>query len=119
MGILGDIIANRIDKIVNDRRQEKTQPQVSETQDIEMYNRIWLDKVVHETGFALTDDEKRITNILKALNKRDGHCPCGGMTDEFICPCRMMRDHGTCKCGLYRDVVDLNPTGKSEGSIKK
>ena len=68
MGILGDIIANRIDKIVNDRRQEKAQPQVYETQDIEMYNRIWLDKVVHETGFALTDNEKRITNINIQIN---------------------------------------------------
>lgn len=122
MGILGDIVANRIDKIVNEHRQAKMedqQPQVSETQDIEMYNRVWLDKMVYETGFALTNDEKRITNILKALNKRDGHCPCGGMTDEFICPCRMMRDYGTCKCGLYMDVVDLNPTGKSSGTIKK
>ena len=119
MGILGDIIANRIDKIVNDRRQAKVEQQVSETQDIEMYNRIWLDKVVHETGYASTDNEQRITNILKKLNERDGHCPCGGMTDEFICPCRMMREYGTCKCGLYRDFVDVNPTGKSEGSIKK
>lgn len=120
MGILGDIVANRIDKIVNDRRQAKMEEQqVSETQDIEMYNRIWLDKVVHETGYALTDNEQRITNILKKLNERDGHCPCGGMTDEFICPCRMMREYGTCKCGLYRNFVDVNPTGKSEGSIKK
>lgn len=119
MGILGDIVANRIDKIVNDRRQAKMEQQVYETQDIEMYNRIWLDKVVHETGYALTDNEQRIANILKKLNERDGHCPCGGMTDEFICPCRMMREYGTCKCGLYRDVVDINPTGKSEGSIKK
>lgn len=120
MGILGDIVANRIDKIVNERRQAKMEEQqVSETQDIEMYNRIWLDKVVHETGYALTDNEHRITNILKKLNERDGHCPCGGMTDEFICPCRMMREYGTCKCGLYRDFVDVDPTGKSEGSIKK
>ena len=57
MGILGDIVANRIDKIVNDRRQAKMEQQVSETQDIEIYNRIWLDKVVHETGYALTAGE--------------------------------------------------------------
>lgn len=121
MGILGDIVANRIDKIVNDRRQAKMEEQqVSETQNVEMYNRIWLDKMVHETGYALTDNEQRITNILKKLNERDGHCPCGGMTDEFICPCRMMREYGTCKCGLYRDVVDINPTDcKSEGRIKE
>ena len=35
MGILGDIVANRIDKIVNDRRQAKIEEQqVSETQNV-------------------------------------------------------------------------------------
>ena len=105
MGLLADIINKKAQEIVDRKIAEKHEPE----QDITRYNHLWLNKIVHETGFALTDNEKRIDNILKKLNERDGHCPCGGMTDEFICPCRMMREYGTCKCGLYKDIVDIEP----------
>ena len=116
MGILADIINKKATEIFDRKVQEK-QPVVEE--DVTRYNRLWLDKIARETGFAISDNENRVNNILKKLNERDGHCPCGGMTDEFVCPCRMMREYGTCKCGLYRDVKDVNPTdGRSIGRIK-
>ena len=105
MGILADIINKKAQEIADRKIAEKHEQE----HDITRYNHLWLNKIVYETGFALTDDEKRIDNILKKLNERDGHCPCGGMTEQFICPCEMMRTHGTCKCGLYKDVIDIEP----------
>ena len=117
MGLLADIINKKAQEIVDRKIAEKHEP---EEQDVTRYNYLWLNKIVHETGFALTDNEKRIDNILKKLNERDGHCPCGGMTDEFICPCRMMREYGRCKCGLYMNAVDLNPReSETTGRIKE
>lgn len=113
MGLLGDILHGK--KKVEDVKAKE----VEECNEATMYNKIWLDNVVRETGFALTENEKRIENILKALNKRDGHCPCGGMTEEFICPCRMMREYGNCKCGLYQNFKDIDPSDtKTTGRIK-
>jgi ferredoxin-thioredoxin reductase catalytic subunit len=117
MGILGDIINKKINNIINNKIEEKQSDLTKE--EPTRYNRLWLDKIVREAGYALTDNENKINNILKALNKRDGHCPCGGMTDEFICPCNMMRTYGTCKCGLYRDLKDIDPKGQSTAKIKK
>lgn len=118
MGILADIINKKVTKIINDKIDKK-QP-VIEEECVTRYNRLWLDKVARETGFAVSDNEKRVDTILKKLNERDGHCPCGGMTDEFICPCTMMRTHGACKCGLYVNVKDIEPKdGKSTARIKE
>lgn len=121
MGILADIINKKVNKIIDDKIEEK-QKQKQEAdidENIIRYNRLWLSKIIHETGFAVTDNKNKVDNILKKLNERNGHCPCGGMTDEFICPCRMMREYGTCKCGLYRDIKDIEPRdSKSTGRIK-
>lgn len=117
MGILADLINKKAQEIV-DRKIEEKQP----AQEIEAtkYNRLWLDKIVRETGFAVSDNEQKVNNILKALNKRDGHCPCGGMSEDFMCPCKMMREHGACKCGLYKDFKDINPTNtRSTAKIKE
>lgn len=117
MGILKDIIEKKAMEIVERKVQTNTEV---EQVDIKKYNRYWLDRIVRETGFAVSDNDVRVNNILKKLDERDGHCPCGGMTDEFICPCRMMREHGVCKCGLYMNVKDINPTdGKSTAKIKE
>ena len=117
MGILADIVNRKIDNIISRRMEEKQSNPISE--EATKYNRIWLDKTAREAGFAISDNEQKVDNILKALNKRDGHCPCGGMTDDFICPCKMMREHGACKCGLYMDFKDIEPKDlKSTGRIK-
>lgn len=81
---------------------------------ITKYNRIWLNNIVEETGYAINEEGGKVDGILKALNRRDGHCPCGGNGDQFLCPCHIMREHGICKCGLFRNAVDINPkNGKS------
>jgi ferredoxin-thioredoxin reductase catalytic subunit len=116
MGILADLINKKAQEIV-DRKLGKEQSQ--EIQSIK-HNRIWLDKIVRDTGYAVSDNDQKVDNILKALSKRDGHCPCGGMTDYFICPCEMMRNHGVCKCGLFQNFRDINPTNtKSTAKIKE
>lgn len=98
-------------------------PQVEEdinVEDITPYNRLWLERIANEAGYAISDNDKRVDTILDKLNKRDGHCPCGGMTDEFICPCRMMREFGNCKCGLYMNARDIAPKDtKTTGKIKE
>jgi ferredoxin-thioredoxin reductase catalytic subunit len=117
MGILADLIYKKANEIV-ERRMEEKQPKEEGVQ-AERYNRLWLDKVVREFGYAVSDNDQKVDNILKALNKRDGHCPCGGMTDYFLCPCEMMRGHGVCKCGLFKNFKDVNPTDtRSTAKIK-
>lgn len=116
MGILKGIIEKKAKEII-DRKVEENQAE--DNIEFVKYNRVWLENMASKTGFAISDNEKRVENILKALNKRDGHCPCGGMTEEFVCPCRMMREHGNCKCGLYQNVVDVEPKDTStSGKIK-
>lgn len=81
---------------------------------ITKYNRIWLNDIAEQTGYAINEEGGKVDGILKALNRRDGHCPCGGNGDQFLCPCHIMREHGICKCGLFRNAVDVNPkNGKS------
>lgn len=121
MGVLQDIIERKameiaMKKVERDHAEQQTHDQKLQ-EEVTPYNRLWLDKIVREAGYLLTDNEQRIENILKKLNERNGHCPCGGMTDEFLCPCRMMREYGNCKCGLYQNAIDLNP-GKSRTTAR-
>lgn len=117
MGILADILSNKVKEIVDRRTQKEEEPISTE---ITPYNRLWLNKVANEFGYAISDNDKRVDNILKKLNERDGHCPCAGMSDEFLCPCKMMREYGACKCGLYINARDINPTDtKTTGKIKE
>lgn len=117
MGILADIIGKKAEEIVNRKAEQRTVDTKEEK--VTRYNRMWLEKIVREAGYAVSDNEQKVNNILKALNKRDGHCPCGGMTEDFICPCKMMREHGACKCGLYMDFKDIEPKDmKSTARIK-
>lgn len=123
MGILRDIIERKAMEITTNKLEreyaERQQQEKKDAEDVTPYNRVWLEKIVREGGYALTDNEQRIDNILKKLNERNGHCPCGGMSDEFLCPCRMMREYGNCKCGLYQNAVDLNvKSSSSTGRIK-
>ncbi len=112
MSILCDIINKRVSKIAEERVVEKQEVEEEPVKPT-MYNKIWLARVAEEHGFALTENEFRIGTILKKLNERDGHCPCGGMTEDFICPCKMMREYGACKCGLYQNVRDVIPKNSS------
>jgi ferredoxin-thioredoxin reductase catalytic subunit len=119
MGILKDLIEKKAQEIVDKKVAEQKKDEIDPAT-ICKYNRLWLDKIERDTGFSVSDNTQRVDNILKKLNERDGHCPCGGMTNDFMCPCKMMREYGKCKCGLFNNVVDLNPnSGTSTGVIKK
>lgn len=121
MGKLQDIIERKAMEIaMNKVERERMERQAHEQklqEEVTPYNRLWLEKIVNKAGYLLTEDEQRIERILSKLNERKGHCPCGGMTDEFLCPCRMMREYGNCKCGLYKNAIDLNP-GKSRTTAR-
>ena len=117
MSILSDIINKKVNKIIDgiDTEDNKEEPKQKPT----MYNKFWLEKVAEEHGFTVTDNEFRISNILRKLNEKDGYCPCGGKTEDFLCPCKMMRQYGACKCGLYQNIRDIDPKCcSSEARIK-
>lgn len=104
MGKLGDFIAGR--------KKKFDKPAIHEIESRPTpYNRIWLSNIASKNGYTISDNDKQVDGILMALNSRSGHCPCGGMTEDFICPCKMMREHGACKCGLYKEAKDINPHG--------
>lgn len=84
-----------------------------------MYNRAWLRKVSNATGFIISNNDKKVDGILAALNRKGGHCPCGGNGQQFLCPCVIMREKGICKCGLYENVRPVEPSGSSGARIKE
>lgn len=106
MGKLGDLLAGR-------RKKKLEKPAVQEVEESKLtpYNRIWLSDITNKNGYVISDNDKQVDGILKALNNRNGHCPCGGMTEDFVCPCKMMREYGACKCGLYKEVKYIDPHG--------
>jgi hypothetical protein len=81
------------------------------------YNRFWLNRISNSTGFIINEDGGKVDGILSALNRKDGHCPCGGNGDQFLCPCVIMRDKGLCKCGLFHNIVPLTPRGASSARV--
>ena len=126
MGKLGDVLREKFKRDINSTALDKsgntsiddlgdnhsTEQELVDS--MTKYNRIWLNNIAEETGYAINEEGGKVDGILKALNRRDGHCPCGGNGDQFLCPCRIMREHGICKCGLFRNAVDINPRdGKS------
>ena len=95
-----------------------TAPKEENSDGIRMYNRYWLNKISEQTGYIISDNDDKVEGILNALNRRNGHCPCGGNGDQFLCPCKNMREYGICKCGLYENMKKVEPTGSSTGRIK-
>lgn len=95
-----------------------TTPDINtDTNQVTTYNRFWLNRVSNSTGFIVNEDSVKVDGILSALNRKDGHCPCGGNGDQFMCPCVIMRDRGLCKCGLFYNVVPLAPRGTSSARV--
>lgn len=113
MGILKDIL-NKRDKDDNSKKRIIEQDEIKPTK----YNKIWLERMSNQYGYIISDDKKKVDGILGALNRRDGHCPCGGNGIQFLCPCVNMRERGLCKCGLYENKTPVNVTGNSSGRIK-
>ena len=111
MGKLGDFLKGKKDTpVVHEEKKEDT--------GVKLYNKVWLNKVSNQMGYIISSDEKKVNGILEALNRKDGHCPCGGNGPQFLCPCIIMREHGICKCGLYENIRQVNPSGNSSGRVK-
>lgn len=111
MSKLGDFLKGKKEApVVQHDKKEDNQPK--------LYNKVWLNKVSTQMGYIVSDNEKRVNGILEALNRKGGHCPCGGNGDQFLCPCVNMREYGICKCGLYENTRPVNPSGSSSGRVK-
>lgn len=53
-------------------------------------------------NMKLNDNEERVQKILKALELKDGYCPCVlYQTSDTKCPCKKMREENKCCCKLY------------------
>ena len=114
MSKLGDFLRNR------KTEAPKSEPVAKqEDKQVKIYNKVWLNKVSNQMGYIISNNEKRVEGILEALNRKNGHCPCGGNGPQFLCPCINMREHGICKCGLYENITPVNPHGSSEAKIKE
>jgi hypothetical protein len=56
------------------------------------------------TGWKRTEDEAKRLNIVRALMRSGGFCPCvprDEWSEDTFCPCRMLREGNGCHCGLY------------------
>ena len=111
MSKLSDFLKGRKEEVVQETKTDNTEPV--------MYNRVWLRKMSNKTGFIISSDDKKVDGILAALNRKNGHCPCGGNGPQFLCPCVIMREQGICKCGLYENVRPVEPKGYSGAKIKE
>ena len=114
MSKLGDFLKGR-----KTTEAPKSEPTKQEDTQIKKYNKIWLNKVSNQYGYIISSNEKKVNGILEALNRKNGHCPCGGNGPQFLCPCVNMREHGICKCGLYEKITPVDPHGSSSGKIKE
>ena len=68
-------------------------------------------KILRITGYDLHPDDKRVNNILKAIEKNAGACVChheewdeNTMFDDKCCPCKTYREGKGCHCGLYLKI---------------
>lgn len=84
---------------------------------IQYYNIEWLEGIADRNNFIISENTDKVNNILSALNKRNGQCPCGGNTPQFQCPCIMMREHGHCKCGLFAMVKPREIKGNTTSAV--
>lgn len=127
MGKLRDIIEAKAagqDYNINIERGATPSPVQQEIEEqqkpgIAYYNRSWVAKVALLRGYAVSQDDKKVDGILAALNRKDGHCPCGGTGPQFKCPCKIMQEHGICKCGLFENIPDRQFHGRTTGRIEK
>ena len=60
-------------------------------------------KIVRKTGWELNSDDTIVNDILKGLEKFDGHCPAlsSKRRGHDQCPCSEYLEYNNCICGLY------------------
>jgi ferredoxin-thioredoxin reductase catalytic subunit len=53
-------------------------------------------------NMKLNDNKEHVEKILKALELKDGYCPCVLQQNvDTKCPCKKMREENKCCCKLY------------------
>lgn len=56
-------------------------------------------------NMKLNPDPDRVKTILKAIEHKEGYCPCVvEKTNDTRCPCKKMREQNKCCCKLYVEV---------------
>lgn len=122
MGILDKLAGNK-DKNVHYNlvgvKQPVDQDQDPPTLEQAKYTRGWLNKVALFQNLPISNDDKKVDGILRALAGRNGQCPCGGNGSQFQCPCERMRERGICTCGLFKTVPPREIRGTSVAEIKR
>ena len=61
----------------------------------------------------LNPNEKVVNNILKALGRTEGECPCNQgdiPKEDKMCPCKKYRTTHKCCCNLYVKKDEKNNT---------
>lgn len=58
-------------------------------------------QIFRKEGWTLTPDDKRLNNIMKAIERNNGNCPCTNDSEDPKCPCSNYREKDKCCCGLY------------------
>lgn len=60
-------------------------------------------KILIKKGFKLNPNEKIVSNILKAIERNEGNCPCIHPENDgsLQCPCESYRLKDKCYCKLY------------------
>lgn len=56
-------------------------------------------------NMQLNNNKEHVERILKAIEDKDGYCPCVLPKNENTkCPCKKMREENKCCCKLYVEV---------------
>lgn len=58
-------------------------------------------QILRKEGWALNPKDTIVNNIMKAIIKNNGECPCNNNSKDKHCPCSNYRENDTCCCGLY------------------
>jgi hypothetical protein len=60
-------------------------------------------KILRLKGWQLNDNDTIVNNIIKALERNNGECPCNNnIAQDKHCPCSSYRAGEECCCGLYK-----------------
>lgn len=58
-------------------------------------------QILRKEGWALNPSDKVVNNIIRAVTRNNGECPCNNSSEDKHCPCSNYREKDTCCCGLY------------------
>lgn len=71
-----------------------------------MFTRYWAEVIAKRLGTEVSEDAKRVDEVLDGLNHTKGYCPCVpkyAHCKAMRCPCVGMRIDGHCHCELFKN----------------